>query len=137
MLRMNARTHILFNLLSTFTNAAGCSPFNFCTVKTLQAMNNQTKIWRKDCGCKTRLILSASSEPFWIECGGEGSLMLHYPWGIFTTRMMKEEITEGSSGVEEPPVNLNMQECHQAILLLGFFNSSLPPPFFFLPFCCR
>lgn len=76
---MNDRTHILFYLLSTFTNAAGCSPFNFRTVKALQAMNNQTKIWRKDCGCKTGLIFSASSEPFWIECVGEGSLVLQYP----------------------------------------------------------
>lgn len=46
----------------------------------------------------------------------------HYPWGISTTRRTKEEITQkGSSGMEQPRVNLNMQECHQATLLPGVF----------------
>lgn len=54
---------------------------------------------------------------------------------MFTTRRTKEEVTPGeggSSGMEQPHVNLNMQECHQATLLPGLFNR--PPPFFFLAF---
>lgn len=47
----------------------------------------------------------------------------HYPLGISTTRRTKEEIMQkGSSGMEQPRVNLNMQECHQATLLPGVFN---------------
>lgn len=114
---------LIFNLLSTPTIAAGCSPFDFCTVKILQAKTNWTKI--RLC-CKTWLILSASSEPFWIEYDWEGSLM---PWGIFATRRTKERITQGSLGMEQPHDNLNMQECHQATLLPALFNFFL----FFFP----